>query len=82
MTSSEKATMKRMAAVNHERSKRDLIKNLITSAEAILEDYDEGELSWQGVRDAFEDLRSELSSDGEDNGWYVRRWMKINLKGN
>jgi hypothetical protein len=83
MTSSEKEKMDRMKAVNAERDRLSLLDNLINSAQTIKDGYNDDELSWNDVRDAFEDLRSELSSDGEDNnGWYVRRWMRINLKGN
>jgi len=80
MTSSEKERMVRMAQVNKDREKRDFLKGLANATARILEDYDNDEISWSDVRDELEDLKVEL--DAEDNGWYVRRWMRINLKGN
>ena len=69
MTSSEKERHERSKRVSAERDRISLLDNLITSAETIKEGYNDGELSWSDVRDAFEDLRSEL--DSNDNGWYA-----------
>ena len=79
MTSTQ-SRMDRMASVNKDREKTHFLKGLVASTQRILEDYENDEITWDAVRDELEDLKVEL--DADDNGWYVRRWMRINLKGN